>query len=269
MTGQRARTLARLGVPGMLLAALLFFRRLRVREIVPHQNFKKVRRWPRFVAYLPVRCTVRSYGKGGPKTITGTTLNIGAGGAACLLPATLPLGVSILIHVCQEEPVRGTVVWTDRRVRTLLGAAVPHGVAFEFPVDSILVRQWVSQARSRGHERTPVEFDVEYAVAGRVAPGRCLNLSQGGMFVAAEAPPPPGTEIELRFVLPGGSDPLALCARVVWVSGGEGQPGAVTGMGNQFLNLSPFEVAVIGTSLDRLRTEAFLLSPSSVLPLHR
>jgi uncharacterized protein (TIGR02266 family) len=217
---------------------------------------RKPRRWPRFVAYLPVQCTVLSYGKDRHRTLGGTTLNVGAGGVACLLPETFPLGISLLVQVGEEEPMRGTVVWTDRRVRTLLGSAVPHGVAFEMPVDLVLVRQWLSQAKRRVHERALVAFPVECALEGKTAPGQCLNLSHGGMFVALEAPPEQGTEIGIHFTLPGVSDLLAVRGRIAWVVAPEADVDTTAGMGVQFIDLSPLEAALIDAFVNRLLAES-------------
>jgi hypothetical protein len=53
-------------------------------------RFKNKRRWPRFVAYLPVQCTVLDSGQPDSRQVVGTTLNVGAGGIALLLGETLP-----------------------------------------------------------------------------------------------------------------------------------------------------------------------------------
>jgi uncharacterized protein (TIGR02266 family) len=229
---------------------------------------KKIRRWPRFVTYLPVECTVLAPGQSSHKHLHGTTLNVGAGGLALLLSETLRLGIPVMLSVSQHGPLRGSIVWIDRRLRTLLGPSVPHGVAFDQPVDSALIRRWVSESRKRVHARAPVEFDVEYRVGGRAARGRCLNLSQGGMFIASDHPVAPGTEVTLRFALLDLSQPLSVRSRVAWASGQEVGPDPITGMGVQFLDLSPLDAAVIGTLVDRMHAEASA-ADSSCLPLPR
>ena len=129
-------------------------------------RYKNKRRWPRFVAYLPVQCAVLEPGRTEHRQLAGTTLNVGAGGIALLLGETLPLGIPIVITLCRDEPIRGHVVWTDRRMMTFLKTAVPHGVAFENPVDASWVQKWVSQGRRRAHVRAPVLLDVEFTPAG-------------------------------------------------------------------------------------------------------
>jgi len=219
-------------------------------------RFKNKRRWARFVAYLPVQCTVLDPGKADHRQLAGTTLNVGAGGIALLLGETLPLGIPIIITLGRDEPIRGHVVWTDRRMLTFLKTAVPHGVAFENPVDASWVQQWVSQDRKRAHVRAPVLLDVEFTPAGTAAHGTCFNLGQGGMFIATEHPSPPGTEVTLRFALPSVAAPRSVRARVAWISGQDTEAVAVTGMGVQFLDLNPMDAAVIGTFVDRLRLDA-------------
>ena len=232
-----------------------------------HQGarFQNKRRWPRFVAYLPVQCMVFDPGKPDHRQLAGTTLNVGAGGIALLLGETLPLGIPIMITLGRGEPIRGHVVWTDRRMLTFLKAAVPHGVAFENPVDASWVQQWVSQGRKRAHVRAPVLLDVEFTPAGTAAHGTCFNLGQGGMFIATEHPSPPGTEVTLRFALPTVAAPRLVRARVAWISGQDTEAGAVTGMGVQFLDLNAMDAAVIGTFVDRLRLDASAPDASSRL----
>jgi uncharacterized protein (TIGR02266 family) len=195
-------------------------------------------------------------GRADHKQLIGTTLNVGAGGIALLLGETLPLGIPIMITLGREKPIRGHVVWTDRRMLTFLKTAVPHGVAFEKPVDASLVEQWVSQGNKRAHVRAPVLLDVEFTPAGTAAHGTCFNLGQGGMFIATEQPPPPGTEVILRFALPSVAAPLSVRGRVAWISGQDSEASAVTGMGVQFLDLNPMDTAVIGTFVDRLHPDA-------------
>ncbi|MFQ5847911.1 MAG: PilZ domain-containing protein [Candidatus Methylomirabilales bacterium] len=219
-------------------------------------RYTQVRCWPRFVAYLPVQCTAVEPQEPAERRLAGKTLNVGAGGVAVLLVETLPLGTLVLVEFSEGEPLRGQVVWTDRRMRTLLGTAVPHGVAFEQPVEPALVEQWLSLAKKRVHPRAEVRCDVEYAVGGKVASGTCLNLSQGGMFIAVKRPPVPGTEMTLDFTPPSIPNPLSVRGRVMWVSGEEGEPGGMIGMGIQFLELNPLEAAAIGALVDHRRGAA-------------
>ncbi|MFQ5846192.1 MAG: PilZ domain-containing protein [Candidatus Methylomirabilales bacterium] len=103
----------------------------------------------------------------------------------------------------------------------------------------------MSSWRKRFHERAPVHFDVEYSHAGKAGRGIGLNLSQKGMFVATERPPPPDAEVLLRFTPPGLSHPISVRARVTWVRAETAVSSVITGMGVQFLvyTLPPPEMA--------------------------
>lgn len=219
--------------------------------------YQKVRRWPRFIAYLPVYCTPLGP-QGAPlRKLAGKTQCVTQGGLAVLLPETLEPGTPVLIEVCEEEPRRGHVVWIDRRMPTLLGTRVPHGVAFEQPVDPALVHEWVSQAERQSQPRVPIRFEVkiESVQTGREDNGTCLNFSRTGMFIATAKLPAPGTEVLLHFTLPGLSEDLSVPARVVWTHGEGSGPNATCGLGVQFLGDKPLEAALLGTVIDRLCEE--------------
>jgi Tfp pilus assembly protein PilZ len=80
------------------------------------------------------------------------------------------------------------------------------------------------------------------------------------MFIAINNhPPPPGTEVLLRFKLQEHSHTLSIPAHVMWIRGEENLPGAIPGMGVEFLAVDPLKTALIGSVVDRLLGE---LSPS-------
>lgn len=104
----------------------------------------------------------------------------------------------------------------------------------------------MGSSRKRVHDRAAVHFDVEYSHAGRAGHGIGLNLSQKGMFIATERPPPPDAEVLLRFRPPGLSAPISIRARVAWVCEEARASSEITGMGVQFLvySLTPPEMAM-------------------------
>ena len=68
--------------------------------------------------------------------------------------------------------------------------------------------------------------------------GFAQNVSQGGAFLQCLLPPPVGTQLSLRFQLPG--DDRAIVsggARVVWSRSHVGRPGPPAGVGVELLNL--------------------------------
>ncbi len=230
-------------------------------------SYTNIPRYPRTWAYLPVQCTLLSHGQPTGKVITGKTQSVNAGGLGLLLPETIPLRTSVLVQVCEEEPLRGLVIWVDEPMPTGLGIRIPHGVAFDHPLDEDRIRQWVLNGMPQSRYRVPVQFDVEFTQAGKAVHGTCLNLSRGGMFIATNHPLQPGNEILLRFKLQDHpSHTLSILAQVVWMGGEEIGPSAKTGMGVKFLVVDPSEAAVIGTVVDRLLGDASPSLDSSLPP---
>ena len=218
---------------------------------------------PRFEASMPVLCTAPTRGRPVAKRLAGKTRSVSIGGLALMLPEALSTGTPILVRVWQGDPLRGLIVWVGPGIQKDLRTTFPHGVSFEQPVDSILLDQWLSQVKKHRQARVPVRFGVEYTHAGVFGGGTCLNLSLGGMFIATSNPVPPGTEVMLRFMLPGLSDPLSFRVRVVWTQGQEAGSGVISGMGVCFLDPKPSEAALIEVVVDHLWVEE-LRAPDSL-----
>jgi uncharacterized protein (TIGR02266 family) len=174
-----------------------------------------------------------------------------------LLSEPVPVQTAVSVQVSGGDLLRGRIVSVGKGVSTMLGPRFPHGVAFETPVDPSLVRQWVSHPQRRVHRRAEVRFGVDYTHEGRTDFGMCLNMCEGGIFIATQRPLPPETLIALRFTLPDASKPLSVRGRVAWVSGDENDPAVIVGMGVQFRDLDPGAVADIGALVDRVSAEAF------------
>jgi len=97
------------------------------------------------------------------------------------------------------------------------------------------VNRFLRAQRQPGLERVEMRTDVRIRRCESEAWGRSLNLSRGGIFVAADRIIPLETEVELEFSLPEESSPLSSTARVVW--GRERSAHGPRGMGFQFLAL--------------------------------
>jgi len=79
-----------------------------------------------------------------------------------------------------------------------------------------LGRQFLPGVREH---RQPTFFRVAIFSGDEEFTGKCLDLSCGGMFVESQADLPPGTEIELSFKLPGGSETQFSCSAVIsWLN---------------------------------------------------
>jgi uncharacterized protein (TIGR02266 family) len=70
----------------------------------------------------------------------------------------------------------------------------------------------------RASVRLPVEMWVEDITDGGVVHRRAGNLSMGGLYLDQTIPLPIGTEIRLRFTLPGDSTAVTMTGRIVSVA---------------------------------------------------
>jgi len=60
--------------------------------------------------------------------------------------------------------------------------------------------------------------------------GRTVNISEGGLAIAASVPLAPGTKVQVQFTLPGHETPFAVDATICWCN--------ETYLGLQFTSLS-------------------------------
>ena len=97
------------------------------------------------------------------------------------------------------------------------------------------VSRFLRSSRQPGLARVEMKTNVCIRGSGSEAWGRSLNVSRGGIFVAADHIIPQETEVEVEFQLPENPAPLASTARVVW--GREPSRHGPRGMGLQFLAL--------------------------------
>ena len=86
----------------------------------------------------------------------------------------------------------------------------------------------------RTSARIPVEMWVEEATDRELYFQRGANISEGGIFLEHTIPHPLGTEVTLRFVLPGDEEPIKVKGEIVNVN--HERPGL--GMGIKFLDIS-------------------------------
>jgi uncharacterized protein (TIGR02266 family) len=100
----------------------------------------------------------------------------------------------------------------------------------------------------RRDERIALALEVEFRNVGAFLVAYSTNLSKGGMFVEMEEPLPVGTEIAMRFAVPGAGEPaIDVIGVVTWVQAWrtELQP---RGMGVRFDHLE----ARHGEAIDRI-----------------
>ncbi len=98
----------------------------------------------------------------------------------------------------------------------------------------------------RSDHRRSVFAEVSYECQGVRGQGRVSDLSLGGICVSTFNPPPEGSVLNFRFVLPGGSPDMPITGQgtVVWQK-------PLQGMGVRFDRLNPVDEARIKAYLAR------------------
>ncbi len=133
-----------------------------------------------------------------------------------------------------------------------LEGLIPRGASPQemvFRVNRVLYAERL--AASRVSPRVPVNIPACFDGIDGPAQGRVLNLSETGLFLAAEQCLPVNRSVTVRFGLEAGADPITATCRVVWTNaGGEGQR-YFRGMGLQFLEMRPVSRAALQAFLAR------------------
>lgn len=87
---------------------------------------------------------------------------------------------------------------------------------------------------TRRFNRVPVSLEVQYRTKGSFLVSYSLNLSKGGIFLETSDLYPIGTELTVRFEVPGNDRPIETSARVMWVRRKTSEEGLPPGLGLQF-----------------------------------
>ncbi len=104
----------------------------------------------------------------------------------------------------------------------------------------------------RRFDREQFVVRVAYATVDDLFSDFTRDINEGGLFIASDRPKPPGTEVAMRFTLPGSERVLETSGRVVRVSDGEGaEP---PGMGIEFDPLSPEASSGVDQLIRSMRT---------------
>ncbi len=91
----------------------------------------------------------------------------------------------------------------------------------------------------RGSKRLDVELDIDLSTYGPYFLSKLKNISSGGAFIQTKELQSIGTEIKLRFRLPGEENLIEAKGKVAWVytQPGKTRPNA-SGIGVQFTDIS-------------------------------
>jgi len=126
---------------------------------------------------------------------------------------------------------------TGADMRTTVMAGVEAGISSEALVarGPSLLESLPGPAAIRRQHRRKLEAKVDFGSDSNFFAGFSSDISEGGIFIATDSDLPLGTEVELRFTLPGDRD--VACQGVVrWHR--PGGPDLPAGLGVQFRDLS-------------------------------
>jgi uncharacterized protein (TIGR02266 family) len=98
---------------------------------------------------------------------------------------------------------------------------------------------------NRRFPRAPLAFEVHYRTRGSFLVSYSLNLSKGGLFLETEELQPLGSNLTVRFSVPGTTTQIETEARVMWVRSEFSSEGLPPGMGLQFDRLEERLGAII------------------------
>jgi uncharacterized protein (TIGR02266 family) len=106
-------------------------------------------------------------------------------------------------------------------------------------------------AERREQERKDVELDVDLSTYGKYHLSRLKNISVGGVFVLARKLEAVGTEVRVKFSLPGLEGAIEASGRVAWTySQGGTRDQNSSGMGIQFSDLKEEDRARIARFIE-------------------
>lgn len=103
----------------------------------------------------------------------------------------------------------------------------------------------------RRFNRTDLLVRIEYSTIDEIFSEFTRDINEGGLFIETETPRAAGTEVAMRFNLPGSNDPLQTVGRVAWVR--SATTDAPAGMGIEFDELSEDDRTRINVMIRSLR----------------
>ena len=106
-------------------------------------------------------------------------------------------------------------------------------------------------AERRRSERADLIVRVDYATVDEMFSEFTRDINEGGLFIETEKPKSIGTEVTMRFNLPGSEDGIETVGRVVRISAGDDS--MPPGMGIEFDELTDDDRARIDAIVRALR----------------
>ena len=145
------------------------------------------------------------------------------------------------LPVRKSQHHKGTLLELDTEQETLILVGTDGQTlgrtTWDAVIDHILATSKPSQpAPVRQHPRAAVSIDVRYQTeGGEMMESRTTGIGGGGLFIESAHPFPPGTLLNVEFVLPDGPRKwLRVTGRVAWVCERPDQYHFHPGMGIKF-----------------------------------
>ena len=107
----------------------------------------------------------------------------------------------------------------------------------------------LSGAERRRFRRIDIEVRVDLRSENNFFTGFSENVSEGGLFVATEAPHPMGSIMEVTLSLMG-SDPMTLQGEVSWIRPPHARGGLPAGFGLRFFRMTAEQTTVLQSFVD-------------------
>jgi uncharacterized protein (TIGR02266 family) len=140
----------------------------------------------------------------------------------------------------------GTIANADEvRELAALGVAgyINEYTSVQHIVRALAPHLFPDQDNRRASPRVVLGIPISYRFGNTIAAALTLNISTGGLAVRTTSPLEPGTELKVRFRLPGSKDDVEAAARVAWVD-------RRVGMGLQFTSVAPSHQTTIDTFVE-------------------
>lgn len=134
---------------------------------------------------------------------------------------------------------------SDVRGLTALGVAgyINEYIAPQNILSSLAPHLFPDSFNRRTSPRVTLGIPIQYRVGTTIAAGLTLNLSHGGVAIRSTTPLPVGTQVQVKFRMPGGARDVEAAGRVVWSD-------RRVGMGIQFQTVDPTSQTVIDQFVD-------------------
>ena len=106
-------------------------------------------------------------------------------------------------------------------------------------------------AERRKHPRMDVRIEISYQHLDDFFYDYAINLSRGGMFIRTANPIETGTDLKIKFTIPGQKETISTAGKVVRVVNPDDPHGAAPGMGIEFKALAARDLELINLIWDK------------------